>query len=150
MAAIFTGPAQFLPSGGDTKRATVAECQLGTIAMADDGREFIYVKAGAVIALNDAVRLNATLADVRSASTTQQMIIGIATAAFASADFGFIYHRGGNGATCKLTAATAVNSVLVSQAVAGTLVIGAATDFNQRPAVCSVAEAAGVGTVILY
>lgn len=147
----FTGPGVLLPSGGDTKRSTTAEAELGQIAYTKDGAQYIYVKAGATIAVNDAVRLQATLADVRPVSAVAQMVIGIATAAFASGEYGFVYHRGGNGVVCKLAAATAANALLTSSgAAAGTMLTSDATAVNSRGAVCSVAESGGTGTVILY
>jgi hypothetical protein len=144
--AILTGPQFFIPSGGDTKRSTVQEAQLGSKAFDALGNEYTYVRAGATIAVNDAVRLNADYGDVRSTSATQQGVLGAATAAFAANDYGYILSRG--RAVTKVQAGTAANALLASQATAGTLLTGAATDVVTRGAVAVTAEAAGLATVL--
>jgi hypothetical protein len=150
MAAILTGPKQFFPSGGDTKRSTTAEETVGAKAYDDAGNEYTYVKAGAAIAQYDAVRFSGSAAgwdDIRSTSATNQTVVGAATAAFASADYGYIQTKG--VATVKVAVGTAAGSALVTNATAGTMALGDATGFGVRPAVALVTGVAAGSAIAL-
>jgi hypothetical protein len=127
--AILTGPQFFIPSGGDTKRSTTQEAQLGAKAYDALGNEYRYVKAGAAIAATDAVRFQGSALgydDVRSTSAAAQPVIGVATAAFAGSDYGFVLVNG--IVSVKTSGAVAVNTALVSSGTAGTLAAYANTD----------------------
>lgn len=131
-----------------TRRSTTTIYPLGTLARDASGNEYIYVKAGAAININEPVRPNAGLGDVRATSAAQQAVLGVADAAFANAENGFILSRG--SVTAKVVGATAINSLLVTGAVAATLELADATDFaGTRGIVQLSAEAAGLATVRL-
>jgi hypothetical protein len=151
MAAIFVGGNQFCPSGGDTKRSTTAETELGSKQEDNIGNEYRYIKAGAAIAQYDAVRLSGSALgfdDVRPTSAINQVVIGAATAAFASGDYGYILTKG--VATVKTVVSTAAGSQLVSNGTAGTLAIAvAANDLAVRPAVALVTGVAAGSAVAL-
>lgn len=136
------------PIEDSTRRSTTTLYPLGTLARDAAGNEYTYVKAGAAIAVNEPVRLNAGLGDVRATSAAQQAVLGVADAAFANADNGFILSRG--SVTCKVVGGTAINSLLVTGAVAATLELADATDFaGARSIVQQSAEAGGLATVRL-
>jgi hypothetical protein len=127
--AILTGPKSFYAGGGSAKRSTVAEESLGTKAYTDDGNEYTYCKAGAAIALNDACVLAGSALgwdDVRPSSAAEQVAVGVADTAFASADFGWLLTRG--RVTCKVVVATAAASSLSTNATAGTLKLAVTGD----------------------
>lgn len=101
---------------------------VGTIAYdSQTGARFVWVTAGANIAQYDAVRINNGLADVRPTSAVNQVYIGVAQAAIASGASGWIQVNG--KMTCKVVAATAAGSPLVTNATAGTLALADATGF---------------------
>jgi hypothetical protein len=148
--AILTGPQFFVPSGGDTKRVTTAEAQLGSKAWDALGNEYTYIKAGAAIALGDALRFQGSALgydDVRPTSAVAQPVIGVATAAFNANEFGYVLTDGVG--PVKTSGAVAVNTQLVSSAVAGQLAAYANTDItapvvtvlvnSASPQVCKVA-----------
>jgi hypothetical protein len=143
--AQFTGPT-LAAVGDDARRSTTALQSVGVVAHDAVGNEYTYVKAGATIAANDSVRLNANFDDVRPTSAVNQAAIGVATAAFASGEYGFILSKG--RATAKVAAATAANALLVTSGVAGTLATAAATDVVSRGAVAVTAESGGLATVL--
>lgn len=129
--AILTGPQFFIPSGGDTKRVTVAEAQLGSKAWDALGNEYTYIKAGAAIAVNDALRFNGSALgydDVRPTGAVAQPVIGVATAAFNANECGYVMTDG--VASVKTSGVVAVNTQLVSSAVAGQLAAYAGTDIT--------------------
>lgn len=137
--AIFTGPGSFYPSGGDTKRSTTAEAELGSRAYDSADREYTYVKAGAAIAANDAVMFNGSALgfdDVRPTAAAEQVVAGVATAAFSSGDYGYIQTRG--RVTCKTVNGIAAGSSLSTNATAGTLKIAIVGDLAQANAVALV------------
>lgn len=156
MAVIYIYPEKFpgglaggIPIGESANRSqTSLGVALGTRAYDKDGNEYTAVKAGATIAVNTPVRLNAGYGDVRPTSAAQQGVIGVANAAFASGDFGWLLTRG--QVTCAVVAATPINSLLVTGAVAGTLEVADATDFaGARGIVQLSAESGGLATVLL-
>lgn len=111
-----------------------------------NGNEYIYVKAGATIAVNSPVFANADLLDCRPTSAAQQMVLGVADTAFASGDNGWLLNRG--SVVCKVVGATAANSLLVTGAVAATLELADATDFSGARSIVQLsAEAGGLATV---
>lgn len=159
MAAIFISPFS-IPSfpggvaGGASRADSTTRSQtglgvpVGTKAYDVAGNEYTAVKAGAAINVNEPVRLNAGLSDVRATSAAQQNVIGVADAAFASGDFGWILSRG--SVTCKVVGATAINSLLVTGAVAATLELADATDFAGARSIAQLsAEAGGLATIYL-
>lgn len=138
----------FAQGDSTTRSQTAPPYPLGTLARDASGNEYTLVKAGAAIAVNEAVRFNAGLGDVRVTSATQQLVFGVADAAFASGDFGWLLTRG--SVTCKVVAATAINSLLVTGGTAATLQLATAAEFaGSRGAVQITAEAAGLATVRL-
>jgi hypothetical protein len=121
---------------------------IGTRAYGQAGGEFLYIKAGASISANDAVIFSGSALGydaVITSSAVDQFVIGVAEAAFASGDYGFVKTKG--VVTCKVTVATAAGSMLVSDAVAGTMKLATATSFSSgRGAVALVTGvAAGSG-----
>lgn len=117
---------------GDTsQRDTVQKLPLGSVGYDADGKEYRYVRAGAAIAANDAVRFQGSALgfdDVRPTSAVQQSVVGVALAAFASGDYGWVLRRGVG--SVKTTGAVAVGTTLATGATAGTLAAAAATDVN--------------------
>lgn len=158
MALIFISPlGSNFPGGVGSSKATDDSTRrsqtglgvpVGTKAYDLAGNEYTAVKAGAAIAINEAVTFNAGLSDVRKTSADEQMVLGVADTAFASGDFGWLLTQG--LVTCKVIAATAINSLLSSGATGGTLKLSvAATLAGARGAVQVTAEAAGLASVYL-
>ena len=119
--ARLTGPVHGTP-GDSTRRTTTAELPVGTRVHGIGGSVWVYVKAGAAIAQYDACKCNGSAAgydDVRPTAAISELAIGVADAAFSSGDYGFIQVEG--VCTCKVVAATAAGSLLVTSATAGTL-----------------------------
>lgn len=137
-----------LPTGApvDTEnRSTTAQLPIGSVHYDRNGNEYTYVKAGAAIAQYDAVLFGGSALgfdDIRPTSAVNQVVVGAATAAFASGEYGFILTRG--VATVKVVASTAAGSPLVSSATAGTLALAVATDL--AGAKSAVALVTGVAT----
>lgn len=155
MAVIFLRPYLF-PGGyagaygvadSTSRSLTASPLPLGTVGEDAAGNEYTLVRAGAAIALNDPVRLNAGLGDVRAVSAAQQNCIGVADTAFASLAYGWLLTRG--NVVARVVAGTAINSTLATGAVAATLELADATDFTQRGIVQVSAEAGGLATVRL-
>jgi hypothetical protein len=145
--AKLTGRKSFFP-GDDTTRSTTALTSVGSLADDENGNVYRYVKAGAAIAANDAVRFQGSAAgwdDIRPTSAVSQVVVGVATAAFDSAAYGFILVEG--VATTKVTAATAAGSQLGSSATAGTLELLDGSDIAYRPAVALVTGVAAGSAV---
>jgi hypothetical protein len=94
------------------------------------GNEYTYVRAGAAIALNDAVMFEGSALGydaVIPTAAAQQYVLGVATAAFADLEYGLVLTRG--IVTCKVVVATAAGSLLATgAAAAGTLELAEATD----------------------
>jgi hypothetical protein len=147
--AILTGAHLAAPCN-DLKRSTTALASLGSKALDESGNEYRYIKAGAAIAATDAVRFQGSALgydDVRPISAVAQPVIGIATAAFASGDYGYVLVNGVG--SVKTAGAIAANVALVSSAVAGTLAAYAAADItapvvtvlvnSATPQVCKIA-----------
>ena len=90
MAYKFTGSPV---AGNDETRTTTAKCSLGTRVNDKDGNEFLYVAAEGAIAIGAPVDITAGLSAVAQSSNAKGFE-GIATAAFADEDFGFILTKG--------------------------------------------------------
>lgn len=115
----FSGLPVGMPFGPD-ERTTTQQLPLGTKAFDSAGNEYTYVKAGAAIANMEAVTFNGSAAgfdDVRKTSAVNQLLVGVATAAFSANDYGFILTRG--IVKCLAVDATAVGSLVVPSATAG-------------------------------
>ena len=140
--AQLTGPAVTFPIDS-TDRSTTAKVPVGTRAVTADGREYVYVKAGAAIAAKDAVRFAGSAAgfdDVRPTSATQQFVIGAADGtAFDSGDYGFILTKGVT--TVLATDAIAAGACVGSSATAGLLVAVDATAYGNKAGVVLVTAA---------
>jgi hypothetical protein len=140
----------FLPAGSDTTRSTTALAPLGMKAFGPTGEEFRYVKAGAAIALYDAVRFQGSALgwdDIRPTSAANQVVVGAATAAFDSGAYGFIQTKG--VATVKVVVATTAGVNLVSNGTAGTLAVAQAADTTSGQAVALVTGVAAGSAVAL-
>jgi hypothetical protein len=138
-------------AGSPTSRHTTAQMPLGTRAYDASGGEYIYVQAGAVIAVNSAVAFQGSALgydDVRATAAVSRGVVGVATAAFAAGAFGFVKSRGVVRALVANN--TAAQSLLAPSAVAGTLAIAAAADLQGTPIVALVAAAdsATAGTMV--
>lgn len=150
--AILTGTPGATEILDPTFRSTTQKAPLGSRAWDQDGKEYVYVKAGAVIALNDAVMFQNSAAgfdDVRTISAAAQVTcVGVATAAFASLEFGYVQTRG--VCTCKVVVATAAGSALVSgTTTAGTLEISVAGSLQSGRAVALVTGVAAGSAICL-
>lgn len=133
-----------------TEVSTTEVVPLGTTGVDGIGNEYTFVKAGAAIALNDAVRFAGSVAgwdDVRPTSALAQVVVGAARNAIGSGSFGWIQTNG--VAIVKVVVSTAAGSSLVSSATAGTLQLAAATDIAYRPAVALVTGVAAGSEVAL-
>lgn len=149
MAAKLGALSPFGP-GSDTRRTTTAEAALGDrkYDASFPGNEFTYIKAGASIAQYDAVRFaGSTLGfdDVRPTSAANQVVIGAATAAFASGDYGYVQTRG--VATVKTVVSTTAGVAVVTNGTAGTLAACTAADTTFSNAVCLVTGVAAGSAV---
>lgn len=152
MAFRLSGPSFFV-QGTDVTRTTTAQFPLGAKYVGVDPStglqaEFTYVKSGANIALNDAVRFAGSALgydDVRPTSAANQVVLGGATAAFTSGDYGFVLTRG--VCTVKVVVATTAGVNLVSNGTAGTLAVAQATDTTSGQAVALVTGVAAGSAV---
>jgi hypothetical protein len=148
--AILTGSKQFFPAGGDTARSTTAQTTLGSLAQDDAGNVYRYVKAGATIAAYDALKFQGSAAgwdDIRPTAGVSEVVVGAATAAFASGEYGYIIVSG--VATVKVAVGTAAGSQLGSSATAGSLELLDGSDIVYRPAVALVTGVAAGSAVAL-
>jgi hypothetical protein len=143
-----------LPAGAphnDTERSTVQLFPLGARVFDKDGGEYTYVKAGASIAKNDAVRFAGSSLgydDVRPTSAVSQGVLGVATEAFSSGDYGFVQTRG-VVPLCKCVNGTAAGALLGSTGTAGTLGLAVNTDLQGRGAVALVTGVAAGSAIVL-
>jgi hypothetical protein len=147
--ARLTGPITATP-GDSTRRTTTQELPLGTRVIGAGGSEWVYVKAGAAIAQYDPCRFQGSADgydDVRPTSAAQQFVVGVADAAFASGEYGFIQVRG--KATCKVVVGTAAGSLLVTGAVANQLELADATDFAGAVAAVALVTGVAAGSAIV-
>lgn len=145
--ARLTGPVMGTP-GDSTRRTTSQELPLGTIAYGP-GTEWVYIKAGASIAAYDGVRFQGSASgydDVRPTSATDQGVIGVADAAFASGEYGFVQTRG--VATAKVVNATAAGSILHSGATAGTLELAVAASDLHNKAIVALVTGVATGSAV--
>lgn len=133
-----------------TEVSTKRKFRLGTVKRDVDGTEYTYVKAGAAIAANDAVRLAGSALgfdDVRPTSAAGQIVFGASQVAIPLASFGWVATRGKCNA--KVVAATAAGSPLVTNATAGTLALADATAIANRPAMALVTGVAAGSAILL-
>lgn len=116
---------------------------LGIQVDGDDGCRYRYIRAGAAIAANDALTVDAAEGhyDFHPTSAANQPITGIAVVAIADNKFGWV--KTGGKATVKVAAAIVAGAHLVSTGTAGTLddVAAAAADAQ--------AAAAGIGCIAI-
>jgi len=147
--ALFTGQA-IAVVGNDLTRSTTALNPLGVRAFDENGNEYTYVKAGAAIAAKDAVKIAGSALgydDVRPTAADDEVLFGVATAAFDSAAYGFVQTRG--RVTCKVIVATAAASSLVPGATAGTLKLSVTASLNSKPATALVTGVAAGSAILL-
>lgn len=71
---------------------TTAQHPLGLRVFDDEGKEFVYVKAGGVIAAKNPVKIAASYA--ATASGNAGRVDAVATVAFAANDYGFVQTKG--------------------------------------------------------
>jgi hypothetical protein len=119
------------PVSDSTTRSTTTLYPLGTLARDAAGNEYIYVKAGATIPINSAVKANADLSDVRVTAAAGDALVGVADAAFATGDNGFLLSR---GTVSVITAGAIAANTLLSPAAAGAMAAMAAADLVAKPA----------------
>lgn len=125
--ARLTGPYAGYP-GDTTRRTLTPELPLGTTAHGVNGSEWVYVRAGAAIAQYDAVIFEGSAAgfdQVVPSGAVTNLILGVADAAFADLDYGFVQTKG--HATCKVNVGDTALLPLGGSAVAGTLTTVAET-----------------------
>ena len=139
------------PGVDSTSRHATEVMPLGTLGYDEDGNEYRFVKAGAAIAANDAVKLNGSALgydDVRVTTNDDEVLFGVATAAFDSGAYGFVLTRG--VVVCKVIVATAAGSSLVPGATDGTLKLAVTASLNSKAAVAlvtGVAEGSAIAIV---
>jgi hypothetical protein len=118
--ARLTGPVMGTP-GDSTRRTTTQELPIGTVAFGEAGKEFEYVRAGAAIAQYAAVKLDVSDggATVIETAAVTDHLLGIADAAFAEDEYGFVQTRG--RCTAKVEDATTAGLPLQPSAAGGIL-----------------------------
>jgi len=124
---------------------------LGFRAIDEAGNEYTYVKAGAAINANDAVKLNGSALgydDVQVTTNDDEVLFGVATAAFTIAHYGFVQTRG--VVTCKVIVATAAGSALVPGATDGTLKLAVAASLPGKGAIALVTGVAAGSAIHLF
>ncbi len=138
------GVAGGYPRANSTDRSQTAWAYpVGTTAKDVLGNQYMVIKAGAAIALNDIVRTNADLSDVRKTSyPAQQVIGGAAGTAFASGDYGWILTKGSTTVLCD--AAVVANDLLGAGYTAGTA--GRVSGSLFAPSRCVAITSASTGT----
>lgn len=94
---------------------------LGDRYVDSDGKEFVYVQASASIALNDVVSFTTAYAatTLTTSNGARGNLVGVAVAAFAANDFGWVQVKG--PATMNVLASCAANIRLNTTATAGSL-----------------------------
>lgn len=145
--AKLTGPLVAYPV--DTEhRSTTAQLNPGALGYDEDGNEYRYLLAGGVIPTLSAVVQGSAANTVVASSAAEQGVIGIAGAAFASGEYGFVQTRGTG--TALVVNSTAAGSLLATGSVAGTLELAVATDLNSRGivAVTSSGSSATAGATV--
>lgn len=145
-----TGPASGFATDSDGRSST-AKHALGTIAYDASGNKYRYVKAGATIAINSAVKCNGSALgfdDVRPTAAAGDVCIGSATAAFATGDYGFIQVEG--LATVKVVVSTAVGSALVTTATAGTLGLAGTSDLAGQKTAVAIVTGVAAGSAVVF
>lgn len=110
------------------------------------GNMYMFVQAGGAVPINSAVTFTSTGNTVVATSASQQLVPGVADAAFNLNDFGWIMTDG--TATVLAAGGTASGNLLVSGGTAGTLQLALATDLATR-GICAITAVAG-GTVSAY
>jgi hypothetical protein len=140
-----------------TQVDTAAKHALGIEVDCDDGTRRKYIRAGAAIAANDALKVDVAEGayDLDPTSAAAQPIAGVATHAIADNSFSWVIVRG--KATVKVAATIVAGAHLVSTGTAGTLddVAAAAADAQAAAAgigVTAVVDdvpSAGLATVVL-
>lgn len=126
------------PQTDSTTRSTTQLYPYGTLARDANGNEYTYIKAGAAIAINSAVMPNSDLSDCRITSGVNVGLLGVADAAFANGDNGFILSR---GTVSVVTGGAIAVNTLLAPAAGGALAGAAATDLTNKPAVVLVNSA---------
>jgi hypothetical protein len=86
--------------------------------------------------------------DVRPTSAVSQGVLGVATEAFSSGDYGFVQTRG-VVPLCKCVNGTAAGALLGSTGTAGTLGLAVNTDLQGRGAVALVTGVAAGSAIVL-
>ena len=136
----FSGLPTIMPTG-PTGRSATALLNLGTLAFDGSGNEYRYVCAQAAISALDSVTFNGSATGydaVRKIAAANEFVLGVATAAFATAlPYGFIQTKG--VVDTKVIDETAAGKVLVADdAVDGALKLGEEAESlaGNRGAVC--------------
>lgn len=135
---------------GDTtyRSQTAPTFAVGTRAKDVRGYEYTLVKAGAAIAVNELVAVNATLSDVRKSSAPNQTPLGIADTAFASGDYGWLLTRG--NATVLCNSDVVANDALGCGYTAGTAARAEGSLFRASRVAALTAHAAGSCTARIF
>jgi hypothetical protein len=90
--ASLRGPAQVIGTDS-TNRSTAPKAKVGVRALDVDGNEYLYIKAEGVIAVGAPVSVTNGVSEAASASAATGFE-GVAQAAFADEEYGFILTRG--------------------------------------------------------
>lgn len=139
-----------------TATHTTQQHELG-LFVRDGGKEYRYVKAGGTIGANVAVKI--ATADVATVSGNAGAVDGVSHVAIASGSYGFIQTRGevvanvegslAAGALCSFVA-DANGDIRAAVAVNEGGATSHAAGIHSVRGKCTVAESAGLGTVLLY
>jgi hypothetical protein len=119
--AVLTGPVLATPAVDSTTRHDEAKIAVGSKAFSQDG-EFVYVQAGAAFPASGTVgpvSVATTLSAVVTGDLDTGAFLGIADAAFASGEFGFIRTKG--PATVVVESGAVAGNLLQLSATAGKL-----------------------------
>ncbi len=118
-----TGPAFAAAVSTPEIRTTTKKAGLGSRAYGDDGAEFVYIKAEGAIAVGAPVEISAGVGEAASASSAKGFL-GIATAAFADEEYGYIQTAGRVLALVPSGVSLADTLTAGSGALSGTLTSG--------------------------
>ena len=147
--AQLVGPGE-LNVGSTEQRDTTQKEQIGRRAYTVDGSWYVYVLAGAAITTKAACKVGATsvgLSGVVMSTNADEAVIGIAGAAFANAEYGWLYESGGPGVSVIAASTLDVGEVGVPTSTDGQLDAEGTSTLGTRKYVCVTTTSGGFATV---
>lgn len=137
---------------GDTEqRDTTQREQIGRRAYTKDGSTYLYGLAGAAITAKAACKVGATavgFSGLLMSTNTDEAAVCIAGAAFANAEYGWFYEKGGPGVSVIAAAGLTVGLVGVPTANDGELDAEGTSTKGSRKYVCVTTSSGGFATVV--